>query len=186
MFADFPRIDNSDCSPIEFGVAMKAFAIYFIRHGLAGQFGDYENDAERPLTPAGQRKTAQVVQRLRQLDVEFDQIVTSPFARAAQTAAIVQHHFSDAKLETWDELLPDAPFSPLYERLMQCDRRKTLAIVGHEPGLSEAAAMLVFGSAAARLALKKTGVIRLDGAPTGELLGNCELRWLLPAKVLVD
>jgi phosphohistidine phosphatase len=165
---------------------MKAFGIYLIRHGLAGQFGDYENDAERPLTPAGQRKTAQVLQRLRQLDVDFEQIVTSPFARAAQTAEILHHHFGDAKLETWEELVPDAPFEPLYDRLKQLDRRKPLAIVGHEPGLSEAAAMLVFGSVAARLVLKKTGVIRLDGPPTGELIGNCELRWLLPAKVLVD
>jgi hypothetical protein len=33
--------------------------------------------------------------------------------------------------------------------------------------------------------LKKTGIIRLDGPLKGELLGVCELRWLLPAKVIL-
>ncbi|MBE9013589.1 phosphohistidine phosphatase SixA, partial [Pseudanabaenaceae cyanobacterium LEGE 13415] len=34
--------------------------LYLIRHGLAGQHGDYSNDDDRPLTSEGKRKTDQV------------------------------------------------------------------------------------------------------------------------------
>jgi len=36
--------------------------LYFVRHGLAGQSGDYLNDRERPLTEEGRAKTAKVAQ----------------------------------------------------------------------------------------------------------------------------
>jgi phosphohistidine phosphatase len=166
---------------------MKPFAIYFIRHGLAGQFGDYADDARRPLTAAGITKVEQVAQRLPALDVQLDRILTSPYDRAAQTAAILHQQYPQAALETIPELAPDGEFQPLYDRINQHDRTQSLAIVGHEPNLTQTAAQLLWGWGGihSRLVLKKTGIIRLDAPAAGELLGMCELRWLLPAKVLL-
>jgi phosphohistidine phosphatase len=166
---------------------MKTFSIYCLRHGLAGQFGDYDDDAARPLTTMGQHKVMQVCQRLPQLDVELDRILTSPYQRAAQTAAILHQQYPKAQLETVDALAPDGDFAALYDRLNRHDRTQNLAIVGHEPNLSQTAAQLMWGSGEihSRLVLKKTGIIRLDAPASGELLGQCELRWLLPAKVLL-
>ncbi len=164
---------------------MKPFAIYFIRHGLAGQFGDVADDARRPLTAAGIAKVEQVAQRLPAFDVQLDRILTSPYDRAAQTAAIIHQQYPHAQLETIADLAPDGDFTRLYDRLNQHDRTQSIAIVGHEPNLSQAAEQLIWGGIRGRLILKKTGIIRLDGPSDGELLGHCELRWLLPAKVLL-
>jgi phosphohistidine phosphatase len=164
---------------------MKPFTIYLIRHGLAGQFGDYADDTQRPLTAAGISKVEQVAQRLPGLAVQLDLILTSPYNRAAQTAEILHKQYSHAQLETIADLAPDGDFTRLYNRLNRLDRTQSIAIVGHEPNLSQTAEQLIWGTITSRLILKKTGILRLDAPFSGELLGACELRWLLPAKVLL-
>jgi phosphohistidine phosphatase len=164
---------------------MKTFPIYLMRHGLAGQFGDVADDAQRPLTAAGHTKVTQVAQRLPALDVQLDLILTSPYQRAAQTATIVHQQYPHAHLETVNDLAPEGDLSALADRLNQLDRAQSLILVGHEPNLSQIAEQLIWGTVISRIMLKKTGIIRLDGPLTGELLGACELRWLLPAKVLL-
>ncbi|MBE9028670.1 phosphohistidine phosphatase SixA [filamentous cyanobacterium LEGE 11480] len=164
---------------------MPSFPIYIIRHGLAGQFGDYSDDAQRPLTNPGRLKTTQVAQRLKTLDVQLDHILTSPYQRAAQTAAILHQQYPQAQLETLPALQPGGNFTQLLDRLQHHDRRQSIAIVGHEPDLSHTAERLIWGEIRSRLILKKTGIIRLEAPITGDLLGHCELRWLIPAKVLL-
>jgi phosphohistidine phosphatase len=164
---------------------MKTFPIYIMRHGLAGQFGDYEDDSQRPLTQAGQLKTAQVAQRLLSLGVQLDLILTSPYCRATQTAEILHQHYPNAQLEVVPDLQPGGDFQPLIDRLNQREQPGYLAIVGHEPDLSAAAERLIWGEVRSRIILKKSGIIRLDAPATGNLVGHCQLRWLLPAKVLL-
>jgi phosphohistidine phosphatase len=164
---------------------MTTFKIYFIRHGLAGQFGDYADDAVRPLTTDGQTKTRKVAERLKNLDVKFDRILSSPYIRAHQTAEILQATKLGSKIETAEFLQPEQPFAPLLEWLEQVDRTQTVAIIGHEPNLSTATEELVFGQAIHRLVLKKAGVIAVDAPADGDLRGHCELRWLLAPKILL-
>jgi phosphohistidine phosphatase len=164
---------------------MTTFTIYFVRHGLAGQFGDYSDDTVRPLTSAGQAKTRKVAERLKALDVKFDRILSSPYIRAHQTATILQSAKLGSNIETADFLQPEQPFAPLLEWLEQVDRAQTVAIVGHEPNLSTAAEELVFGQPIHRLVLKKAGVIALDAPAQGDLRGHCGLRWLLAPKILL-
>jgi phosphohistidine phosphatase len=77
--------------------------LYFVRHGLAGQSGDYLNDGERPLTEEGRAKTAKIAQRLGQLGVKFDLILTSPLVRAVQTAEIFKIGCNGGKSRTISE-----------------------------------------------------------------------------------
>jgi phosphohistidine phosphatase len=169
---------------------MQAFRFYLIRHGLAGQFGDYEDDAVRPLTDEGRVKTRKVAQRLKVMNLDFDRILTSPYARAQQTAEILQAVELGKTIETVDFLRPDGSFAQLHDWLMQTDRKQTLAIVGHEPNLSAAAEQLIFGQNlpgphSQRLVLKKAGVIALNAPMEGDLRGQCELLWLVSPKVLL-
>jgi phosphohistidine phosphatase len=164
---------------------MTTCKIYFIRHGLAGEFGDYPDDAMRPLTSEGQTKTRKVAERLKTLEVKFDRILSSPYTRAHQTAEILQATKLGSKIETAEFLQPEQPFDPLLAWLEQIDRTQTVAIVGHEPNLSIAAEELLFGQAMHRLVLKKAGVIALDAPAQGDLRGHCQLRWLLAPKVLL-
>ena len=164
------------------------FEIYLVRHGLAGQFGDYEDDSRRPLTEDGQKKTRKVAQRLRDLGLHFDRIYTSPYERADQTAQILQSVLpSSQSIERWDTLQPDGDMTRSIDRLSD-DREagRRVAIVGHEPDLSQLAETLVFGTVQERLVLKKAGIIGLMAPIEGELVGQCQLFWLVPPRLLMD
>jgi phosphohistidine phosphatase len=174
-----------------------SFDIYLVRHGLAGQFGDYEDDAVRPLTEEGQKKTRKVAQRLLDLGVTFDRIYTSPYQRALQTAQILQTQIAQAgglgsTTEPGVELEIEDVLQPEGDRLVMIDRLARVraaglrvAIVGHEPDLSHLAATLVFGQACDNLTLKKAGIIGLTAPIEGELVGACQLFWLAPPRLLL-
>ena len=159
--------------------------LYLIRHGLAGEYGSYANDAERPLTDEGDRKTQRIAARLRDLDLKFDLILTSPYRRASQTAEILQSA-GLGSLEVAEFLQPEGQFDDWmqwFESWRSPD--KTLALVGHQPNLSDWAEQLVWGSPAGRLALKKAGVIGLALPDKGSPVGNSTLFWLTPPRFLL-
>ena len=91
--------------------------IYLIRHGIAGQFGDCEDDSLRPLSEIGAKKTTRVAQRLKELGLRFDVILTSPYARSMETAIILQSIGLSETLETLDNLKPAGNIEFLIEQL---------------------------------------------------------------------
>jgi phosphohistidine phosphatase len=162
--------------------------LYIIRHGLAGQRGDYADDSKRPLTKAGWDKTRNVAKRLRTLGIKIDLLLTSPYVRASQTAQIMLEEKVGDRLEAYPPLQPDgdiAPWLDWWQEWIAADPRQVLALVGHEPSLSEWTEQLVWGEVAGRLILKKAGVIGLDLPTTGSPIGNSELFWLVPPRLLL-
>lgn len=160
--------------------------LYLIRHGLAGQHGDYVNDDERPLTSEGKRKTEQVAKRLRSLDLEFDLILTSPLTRAQQTAELLKAAHLGKALEVEGYLAPSGNFQSWLTWLEAWRTpEKTLALVGHEPDLSGWAELLLWGEVRDRLILKKAGVIALELPDVGSAIGNSQLFWLTPPRFLL-
>jgi phosphohistidine phosphatase len=158
--------------------------IYLIRHGLAGQFGDYEDDSLRPLTPEGQVKTRRVADRLHQLGVSVELILTSPYQRALQTAEILLEKQIGDRLETAEFLEPDYIFEPL-ETWLTHTAIQSVAIVGHEPNLSNAAAFLTFGQPTDNIQMKKAGVIGIETPAEGAIVGRSTLFWLAPPRLLL-
>jgi phosphohistidine phosphatase len=161
--------------------------IYLIRHGLAGQFGDYDDDALRPLTPEGLKKTQKVAQRLKTLGIQFDLVLTSPYTRALQTAIVLQSVGLVTTLETLDNLQPEGNSAIVITHLASL--RKTvnrIAIVGHEPDLTHLASQLILGQDCENLILKKAGVIGITAPFEGELIGRCQLFWLVPPRLLLS
>jgi phosphohistidine phosphatase len=163
--------------------------IYFIRHGIAGERTDFANDAERPLTETGCQKTRKVAQRLQQIGVQFDLILTSPLVRARQTAEILQ----EAKLsQEIVEFSPLAPAGNLQDwvnwwsdsRYNRSESR--LALVGHQPNLGNWAEILVWGTSQDKLVLKKAGVIGIMLPETTAPMGRGELFLLVPPKFLLS
>src|SRR5205809_7257709 len=64
--------------------------LYILRHGDAAEHGDPRfKENERPLTPKGTQRTKQLAHTLREMEVSFDTILSSPLTRARQTAEIV-------------------------------------------------------------------------------------------------
>jgi phosphohistidine phosphatase len=160
--------------------------IYLIRHGLAGQFGDYEADAQRPLTPEGVRKTQKVARRLKTFGIRFDVVLTSPYKRALQTAIVLKSIGLVNTLETLDALQPDGEISIVIARVKALrQNRQRIAIVGHEPDLTHLASQLIFGQDGENLTLKKAGVMGITAPIEGELIGQCQLFWLVPPRLLL-
>ncbi len=165
---------------------MTTTELYIIRHGLAGEHGTYKNDGDRPLTSEGIRKTQQIAKRLLELGLQFEMILTSPYARAFQTAEILQSTGLSQQMKTSVDLLPAGDFEAWFSWFegWQSTGQKALAIVGHEPDLGQWAEFLIWGEVRNRLKLKKAGIIGIN-VPLDDPIGNSELFLLVPPKVLL-
>jgi phosphohistidine phosphatase len=161
--------------------------LYILRHAIAVERGTAgsKTDFERSLTPDGEQKLRRVVKAMRNLELNFDLVLSSPYVRARETAQIVAAGLSLKKLETCDSLAPDGNLREFIFELKKRDPApKSLLVVGHEPCLSMLIGMLVCGSTKARIALKKAGLCRL----TVDVLrpGRCaQLDWLLAPRQML-
>lgn len=166
-----------------------ATQLYLIRHGIAAQRGTYANDDDRPLTEAGRQKTTAIATRLHQLSLRFDQLLTSPLVRAQQTAAILHQATLGPTPEICDALQPGGDLGDWLPRLTlgQGAEKVAIAVIGHEPDLSQWAQQLVGGcdrSAEDAWILKKGGIIGLQ-VPTENAMGHSQLFWLCPPRLLL-
>jgi phosphohistidine phosphatase len=162
--------------------------LYIIRHGIAEEKGFNIKDEERKLTPEGRQKIEKVAQRLAKLGLHFDLILTSPLLRARQTAEILIAAKLSSHLEESSYLTPEGN---IYNWLAGWLEPKNyasqthLAIVGHEPDLSQWAEVLLWGEVKARLVLKKAGMIGIKLPETGSPLGRSQMFWLTSPKYLL-
>ena len=155
--------------------------LYFLRHGQAGLREEWKgDDALRPLTQQGMKNMVKTADLFAELKLGLDLIVTSPLARAFQTADIVAH-----RLDMGEQLIQDERLSPGFSIddlaliLQDHTQAQNILLVGHEPDFSLTIGALI-GSG--RLVWKKGGLARVDITNTAPLQG--ELVWLLPPKLL--
>ncbi|MFM2304727.1 MAG: hypothetical protein RLZZ135_2139 [Cyanobacteriota bacterium] len=167
--------------------------LYLIRHGIAEDLDPHNldsigSDELRSLTKIGRKKMAQIADRLYKSGLKFDLIVTSPLVRARQTADILIDSKLSTKLEISSALSPAGNIqSWLAELKLHPEQPLTnIAIVGHEPNLSEWAELSIFGNICHRLMLKKGGIIGLE-FPTDPIeIGTAQLYCLIPPKILLQ
>ena len=101
---------------------------------------------------------------MRALRLRFDVILTSPLPRAAETAAIVAAAFGGAPApQTLAALETGVGPAETLQALRPFGRENHVMIVGHEPGLSRLASLVLAG-APDRVAfeLKKGGMIAIE------------------------
>jgi phosphohistidine phosphatase len=167
---------------------MATIELYIIRHGLAAERGTYANDDERPLTEEGIRRTRRVAKRLSELNLRFDVILTSPLARARQTADILQTYRLGVQLESFEPLAPGGDIGLWLSWLQQWRQtgKTCLALVGHEPDLGEWTETLLWGSVRHSLIVKKAGVIGLLLPDSEPPVGHSQLFWFTPPRLLLD
>lgn len=159
--------------------------LYLIRHGIAVERGIYAHDAERPLTDKGRQKTRKVAQRLYDIGVRFDLILTSPLLRASQTTEILQNVGLTKQVEESSHLAPGGNIQDWLNWLSQwrnSDSEKYLALVGHQPNLGNWAELFVWGEITGQIIVKKAGVIGINLPNTGKPIGNSELFLLTSPK----
>jgi phosphohistidine phosphatase len=164
-------------------VPQKSCSLYLVRHAIAADRGsDWPDDAKRPLTSKGISRMRDVVEGLDDLEVAIELVLTSPLLRAKQTADLLAAGLKPAPaVEILAELVPGTAPAKMAEALGTAGGRRSIAVVGHEPGLGEFAAWLV--GARTPFEFKKGGVCRID-VPALPPAGNGQLIWLATPKML--
>lgn len=155
--------------------------LYLMRHAHAAERDEWSGpDAERPLIEKGRRAALAAATGLSRLTPPISRILTSPYARAAETAAIVARRL-DAPHATTDALTPGFDLARLAETLDGAGWASDLLLVGHEPDLSGVVSALT-GQPAQSLKFKKAAVALVSLAERSdarELAGAGSLTWLL-------
>lgn len=162
--------------------------LYLIRHGIAQEKQPDIKDEERNLTKEGRQKTEKVAQRIKKLGLQFDVIVTSPLARAYQTAEILIAARLSEQCEESTHLAPNGNISNWLNYWLEpknYPQNSQIALVGHEPDLSSWAEILLWGEVKHSLVLKKAGMIGIKLPEIGSPLGRSQMFWLTPPKYLL-
>jgi phosphohistidine phosphatase len=160
--------------------------LYLLRHGIAEDAAPSGDDGDRRLTSRGQARMRVEAAAMRSLGLAFEVILTSPLARAAETAAIVAAAFPEGVEPcTIAELATGVPPPEMLRALGPHMRRHDTALaVGHEPGLSRLASLLLTGSSdVLALELKKGGLIAIEAHATRRPT-TATLCWMLSPRQL--
>ena len=154
--------------------------LYFLRHGKAGS-PQASNDDARQLTERGKRALRAAGPVWRRLNLRPDVVISSPLARAVQTAEIFCEAMGGEP--TIDDLLrPGASWGQLARALAQHPDARRVMFVGHEPDLSSAIVSL---TGAASVRMRKGGLACLEFYGTPEP-GGGEIAWLLDPDLYTD
>jgi phosphohistidine phosphatase len=161
-----------------------SFQLYLVRHAIAEERGAaWPDDSLRPLTDEGARRWRRQAAGLAAIAARPDQILTSPFARARQTADLLAAAFArKPKVVEMPALQPGVKARDVLRVLAPVGRQASIALVGHEPGLGELAALLVGFRTAPEF--KKGGVARIDVAILPPPPGSGTLQWWLTPRIL--
>ena len=160
--------------------------LYLIRHAIAEEENASGEDSQRELTDKGAKKMRLIAKGLRTLGIEFDQILTSPYVRAQQTAEILADVFKMKKsVSVSENLTPMGDPDLLLAEINENYTVNSLAIVGHEPYLSTLVSLLTADGAPVEMTFKKGGGCYLS---TDDLhhARKATLEWLLTPGVLVE
>lgn len=176
-----------------------------IRHAQADARGPkYPDDSTRPLIQKGHKQAKALAKALERLDTRFDRLFSSPYTRALETAEPLTGRLEADNVEILTELT-----TPSYPQLVTqlvdnleppVDNAKRfapngvhVALVGHEPYLSELTSYLLTGiltgdterrpgprTDSVHVKFKKAMVVQLEGPLEA---GAMTLQMALPARV---
>ncbi|MCC7508003.1 MAG: histidine phosphatase family protein [Planctomycetes bacterium] len=157
--------------------------LILVRHAVAFERNAkrWPDDSQRPLTKRGAATFRKAAGGLVKLCPDVALCLTSPFRRAARTAELLaQAGWPKARL--LPELEPGVDPQSVAHALAGLKTKGPIAIVGHEPALSELTAFLL-GLLHPPFEYKKGGAAVLD-FPGAIDKGQGRLQWLAPPKLL--
>lgn len=118
---------------------MKSLTLF--RHAKTERESSTGRDFDRRLNERGRDDAPRMGEELRKLGLEFDLVLSSPAARAAETAQLA------GLSPRFDQRIYDASAGELLAIAQQSDNRvERLMMVGHNPGFERLASRLVGGN----------------------------------------
>jgi phosphohistidine phosphatase len=158
--------------------------LYVLRHGRAGEHGDFEDDRVRPLTREGRERSVISGRGMRRLGIAPRVVLSSPLTRAEQTAALAAKELEGAPEVQLTEVLAPGVGPEAVVRFLRARHgdAESVLVVGHEPDLSVLIGALVSHDGTAKVRMKKGGLCHLK-LRDGELAELCAL---YPPRVLIE
>jgi phosphohistidine phosphatase len=159
--------------------------LYILRHGIAEDAPAGGDDGARKLTERGREKMRRIAAGMRTAGLKFEVILTSPLARATETAEIVAAAYANTPTpQVVPALATGVAPAEVVAALKPFARHDHVMVVGHEPQLSSLAALLLTGSPGGlSIDLRKGGCIALD-VPARSDKGGAKLDWMLTPRQL--
>ena len=136
-------------------------------------------DAARPLTPLGHRQAADLAAALSRVRVAADAVLTSPLARARETAAALAGLLPAGRgVEVYPGLAAGdlAPGVAVFDFVRRF--AGTLVLVGHMPDLAELAGRLT-GAQATVFGFEKAAAACFVGTPEELRFGAARVEWVI-------
>jgi phosphohistidine phosphatase len=109
--------------------------VFLVRHAHAEKG---EPDASRQLSERGRDEASALARQLAGHDSRPGLVITSPLVRARQTAEAIADEVG-AELRVDERLAPGATLLVVREAIQEVDGDGPVAVVGHQPDLSEVA-----------------------------------------------
>ncbi len=159
--------------------------LYLVRHAEAGERDParWPDDAARPLTEEGEQKFRRGCRGLRRIVPDVELVLSSGATRAWRTAEILHEEAGWPSPERSSELGSASSTREIWNAVRK-RQVSSVALVGHEPHMSELVSYLLSGNHdVARPEFKKGGVACLR-LPDEKVAGTAALRWLLTPKIL--
>lgn len=140
--------------------------LLLIRHARAGDRDPdrWPDDTLRPVTNVGREIHAQMSRALVRLECAPEAVLTSPWVRALQTAELMIEEMElDLEPVRCEVLARQPDLGTLGEQVRALGDVAAVALVGHEPWMSELASLLLTGERD-KLAIDfpKSGVLGVD------------------------
>jgi phosphohistidine phosphatase len=159
--------------------------VYLVRHAIAENRDPalWPDDSLRTLTEDGERRFRKAARGLARLP-KPEIVLASPFARAWRTAEILHEEAAWPAPEACHEIEAGRSAKVALAPLARAASRAIVAMVGHEPNLSELASLLLAGhDQVVQIQMKKGGAagLRIDGRPRP---ASATLLWLLTPALL--
>ena len=156
--------------------------LYFLRHATADVIRPNQLDIDRCLIEKGRLQARRVGAFMQKHNLKVQQVLTSPYPRAVQTAAIVckETGFAAAIEQPWLALETPLEQAMVQLQLLWPTLPEHTLLVGHEPDFSLLISRLL-GTEMAVVNIRKAS---LSCISVSENLTQAELQWSVPARFM--
>src|SRR4029077_4611476 len=136
--------------------------IYLLRHGIADDARAGQPDSERALTEDGRDRLRRVLKRARSADLDPGVILSSPYRRAVETAAVAAEVLGyKGEVVRTRALTPEGSPSDVWGEIRDRREEPSMLLASHEPLMSSMTAFLL-DSPALMVDMKKAALLRTD------------------------
>jgi phosphohistidine phosphatase len=159
--------------------------IYLLRHGIAEDAKPGRPDSERPLTSEGRDKLRRVLKRARVADLTLSLILSSPYRRAMETAAVAAEVLGyKGEIVRTGALVPESSPQDSWEEIRNRKDERAVLLASHEPLMSSLVAFLL-DSPALQVDMKKAALVRIDCERFGPKAAGV-LKWMLTPGLCIE